>query len=597
MNRLSAFRNITVVVACCLASASCSDVTDEDSGNRLPDGTYPMTFTAAVDGLTATRSTGKDTWTEGDLVAVSTDGGTNSKTYKITNATTGAMEPNTTGDAYYWETTTDVNILAWYPADGATDKDISNQSGGFATFDYLTANKTFQYSANAGELPFKHQMAKVKYTLQKGTGISDQKVSAATVQIYGYTKATFIKGALSGTTNGWITPTSDKEVLVVPQNMDGMKFIKVTTNNNVYFYTPTDNKANLEAGNVYTYTITVTKTGLVVTAGTSASWTEDIQGGENTEATFNVHLNAFSAPANTSDYKVTDADGNTLSASSNIYSTSNEINISLSAAQNYRLKKFLTKVTSGICKQKVNYVAEPRTYTYTFYDFRSDIWLDDIQAEAVSASSTLEAAQVGDYYYADGTWSSSFSGEKPCIGIVFKVESGTGDDIKSYGSFFINNVIHGYVVALQDAYTVKCTFGGHGVLIGTPTAQDDFAGYSNTQLIINKANEGNHLKPDDAVTDYPAAYYISVYGNTAAAPAGSSGWYLPSTGQLREIYKIKDSRSSILNLKTDDYYLSSSEYDRGWIRYNIGCVSFNDGSNYYREKEREPAYVRAVLTF
>lgn len=38
-----------------LTAASCTD--DTDDGSRLPDGACPMTFTASVDGLTATRAT------------------------------------------------------------------------------------------------------------------------------------------------------------------------------------------------------------------------------------------------------------------------------------------------------------------------------------------------------------------------------------------------------------------------------------------------------------------------------------------------------------------------------------------------------------
>ena len=286
MSRLTEIRNTIIAVACCLAAASCS--TDGDDGTALPDGKYPIAFTAAVDGLTVTRSAGKDTWTVGDKIAISTDGGTNSKTYQITDASTGAMTPANVDDAYYWKTNADrLNILAWHPATGATDVNISNQSGGLASFDYLTANETFSFSDNGGKLSFKHQMAKVTYTLEAGN--ADTYISQATVSIYGHTTASFDKGIVTGSDNGWITPHTDREVLVVPQDMTGQKFIRVTIGGREYFYTPKEGKANLKANMKYTYTITVTETGLVVSSNNSASWTEkDAPTGSTEENTYQI---------------------------------------------------------------------------------------------------------------------------------------------------------------------------------------------------------------------------------------------------------------------------------------------------------------------
>lgn len=96
---------------------------------------------------------------------------------------------------------------------------------------------------------------------------------------------------------------------------------------------------------------------------------------------------------------MTDANGTTLTANDNIYTTSSSaINISLSADDGYTLRKFLTKVTAGICKQKVAYTADTRTYTYTFYDIHSDLWLDNIQAEAGAAGTSPASPNVGDYF-------------------------------------------------------------------------------------------------------------------------------------------------------------------------------------------------------
>ena len=104
MNQSNPFRHLAVAAFACLMAASCSDVTDDSTA--LPDGKYPMTFTASVDGLSvptpASRATtdvnGQTSWQENDPVAISMDGGANHKQYKISDANTGAMIPDGDGN-------------------------------------------------------------------------------------------------------------------------------------------------------------------------------------------------------------------------------------------------------------------------------------------------------------------------------------------------------------------------------------------------------------------------------------------------------------------------------------------------------------------
>ncbi len=568
---------------------SCSDITDSGGDTSLPDGKYPMTFSAAVDGLTVSRTTsGKDAWTKDDPIAVSINESSDSKTYQITDASTGAMEPVNPSDVYYWKTNTEeLKILAWYPAEAVTAKDISDQSQGFADFDYLKAEKTAKFSAGGVvSLSFAHQMAKVTYTLTTDNSTTTD-VTKATVSIYGYTKASFAKGIVGKVenSNGWITPTTDKEVLVVPQDMKGQQFIRVTISGREYFYTPGENDANLEAGKQYNYTIKVNETGLEsVTVNTYPSWTEGSSagGGEGTEATFRVYL--------PEDHGLTadNVTGATQVGTSNVYEISNHsktFSISYTLTGSGPSKGFFISKGLGDCKVVSHADSGGQTYTFTYSNIRTDIWL-------VRTS----YAEVGYYYYADGTCSPTYnsSGSPACIGVVFKVGAADGDNVPNYApNAFTDNVIHGYVVALRDAHTGTCIWGGKGTLIGTSTNQDDFAGYSNTQKVIAEAIKRGQLKPDGkADRCYPAAYYISEYRKIVKVPANTSGWYFPSTGQLKEIYNAKDNiHTDVLMLQSDEY-LSSSEYSN----YTVGYVSFNDGTSGYREKH-DLRYVRAILTF
>ena len=369
--------------------------------------------------------------------------------------------------------------------------------------------------------------------------------------------------------------------------------------------------ANLEAGKQYTYTITVKKTGLQVESVT-ASWKDDsAKDGDAEKATFRIHLADFSAPTNTSDYKVTDANGTTLTANDNIYTTSSSaINISLSADDGYTLRKFLTKVTAGICKQKVAYTADTRTYTYTFYDIHSDLWLDNIQAEAGAAGTSPASPNVGDYFYANGTWSSTYSSNtsNPCIGIVFKVGAGAGDNVGNYNFFFMDNTIHGYVVALNDANDNAGAWGIRLTNVDGLTDEGSYVnkydGYSNTAIVrLLKAYKSTDVNSPTADGQYWAFKVASGY--SAISPANTSGWYLPSIGQLNDIYSMNN-RTGLFqgaggtDFKTTDnngrYWSSTekNEYDAWYYQFNgSGSGSYAKSDNGYLRV----SYVRAILTF
>lgn len=630
INKSNPFRHLAVAVFACLMAASCSDVTDD--GTALPDGKYPMTFTASVDGLSApnpasratTDADGKTSWQENDPVAISMDGGANHKVYKISDAGTGAMIPD--GETLYWSKQQE-NLAAWYPVNyiigngGDSEVSITNQRSGFGTLENILHAPSQDYTYSSGgsvAFTFRHALAKVKVALKKGDGIEESDLSNATVTFTGYTAGSWGYDGMTGSegSNGEITPKTETSsggaatytALVIPQQMQGKKFIKVTiTMNGVerdYYYTPAGSTdAHLEAGKQYNYTITVKKTGLQVESVT-ASWNDSATDGDAANATFRIHLADFSAPANTSDYKVTDADGSPLTASNGVYTASSSaINISLSADAGYTLKKFLTKVTAGICKQKVAYTADTRTYTYTFYDIHSDLWLDNIQAEAGAAGTSPASPNVGDYYYVDGTWSSTLL-EKPCIGIVFKVGAAGNDQPSNYEGNKPSD-IHGYVVALNDALSTAGNWGTRNVDTPMNNVYNSnvtaYTGYSDTKTIIST------YSGEDKWSDYQAFKSIVDYRSSVPALGTSSDWYLPSLAQLGDVYSVLTTISTPLTtvgtaFKTDNegQYWTSSEQnstDAWYIKMNSGTkVAYaKDGTNF--ENGKRACYARAILTF
>ncbi|WP_455624270.1 fimbrillin family protein [Parabacteroides sp.] len=595
-----------------LTLAACTGDELAERGTELPAGKYPITFTAAVDGLTVTRATADGSWTGTEEVAIQI--GSTTKKYTVSSG--GSMSVAAGDTPFYWENKDDIAVSAWYPYNSGSKpalvvKADQSKDNGYQLSDYLEATDatvTFQEP----KLTFTHRTAKVVATLEAGDGITD--LTGATL--------TFVnqRGVEGGGTE--VTPKTETNgdnvtthtALLIPQQIQNNQFIKVTIGSNAYYYTPTNaTDVDLKAGMAYTYTITVKKEGLQVTVGTSASWDDNEENGNATNATFKVHLADYSSsvPANTSNYTVKDADGNAMTASDGVYSTTgNEISISLSANENYRLKKFLTKVNAGICKQKESYTAASRTYTYTFYDIRSDLWLDGIQAEAEAVSTSLSNPSVGDYYYADGTWSSTL--EKPCIGIVFKVGGGTDDQASNYSNLE-SNTIHGYVVALNDAHSDVGAWGIRLVdvdgLDNNNSASNKYDGYKNTTVVRNlEAYTNTDISQPMKNGQYWAFKVASLYAVTA--PGNTSGWYLPSIQQLADIYALSGLATCLSTVGGTDFkrtenngrYWSATEkneYDSWYYQFKenggSGCnAKSNDGGNYLNSSK---SYVRAILTF
>lgn len=149
--------------------------------------------------------------------------------------------------------------------------------------------------------------------------------------------------------------------------------------------------------------------------------------------------------------------------------------------------------------------------------------------------------RIGDFYYSDGTWSTTLNTAKKPIGIVFKVGCATeyGDNISYYrqkdGKTRFDQ-IRGYVVALEDA-SDGCWWSAFNddKGCGCSTSTEDFRGYSDTKSIISTAQAKGGLT--SSTSSFPACYWAAIgYEAVCPAPDNSSGWYLPSAFQMSYIW-------------------------------------------------------------
>ena len=146
-------------------------------------------------------------------------------------------------------------------------------------------------------------------------------------------------------------------------------------------------------------------------------------------------------------------------------------------------------------------------------------------------------ANIGNYYYSDGSWGTSATPTgRTVIGVVFSNTPSTIDKA--------NGWTHGYAMAVTNAQSTGVLWASSayqstqefGTEINTVTLMEsDMDGYSHSQTIKSK--------PVYSQTTYPPFYYALNYGTASiggtkyAAPSGTSGWYLPSQGQWYLIIK------------------------------------------------------------
>lgn len=258
--------------------ASC-DTDETGADTSLPDGKYPLQLTAELV-QPQTRAAGKDAWTGSDAIAVRMD----DTIGKYVVDATGNATPATAADVLYWWSTADAEVTAWYPyTDGGTkDYDISDQSRGYAGYDFLHATAMGHYNQSVS-LRFHHQMAKVEAALTAGDGITVAELAGASVTFFGDNSASVTDGTVDAAVKSdvAITPyrnsgTNTFEAVVVPQNMKDKQLIRVSLGGKTFVYTPqTDAAGNLEPGKRYGYHITVKANGIEVTAVTGGTWSED----------------------------------------------------------------------------------------------------------------------------------------------------------------------------------------------------------------------------------------------------------------------------------------------------------------------------------
>ena len=222
--------------------------------------------------------------------------------------------------------------------------------------------------------------------------------------------------------------------------------------------------------------------------------------------------------------------------------------------------------------------------------------------------------KVGDFFYTDGTWSTTMDDNKTVAGVIFALADGaaSGDDVANYPEAVLTE-IKGWVIAAADAGTGIAFKSGEGAAIasipeGMVTDATDIRGFANTSAWLAETDAASYLAASTA-----QAYSVEITGTT-------SGWYLPSVGQLNalagvyatnndgaqgEALAVKTALQTLADaskgsLMSSTYYWSSTGGITGGNNgvYRFG---FHESSNYsvvgVNTNVTSGSAVRAVLTF
>lgn len=255
--------------------ASCDNETLPDgdgAGTSLPEGMYPLTFTATQDdggGVQTRVSENPDgmgsTWTAGDQIkVVVSDGGNAAETTCTLNSSGNITAYN---PKLYWKTTQNSKINAWYSnilgqSTASSTVSLTNQTGGLAYVLKADEKTNVNYQSSNIQLQFTHQLAKVRVKVVKGTYKGNLNITG--VKVKGYTSCAVSKGVVSsGSNEGYISTRKNGdyyEANLVPGLALQTEAFEITADGNT-------TKATLKGavtpakGNVHTITITMDAAG------------------------------------------------------------------------------------------------------------------------------------------------------------------------------------------------------------------------------------------------------------------------------------------------------------------------------------------------
>lgn len=254
-----------------------------------------------------------------------------------------------------------------------------------------------------------------------------------------------------------------------------------------------------------------------------------------------------------------------------------------------------TALSSDATQETVEGLSYSTSYTIYAAAENADGYSEVASADFVTGDAPVFDPEVGDFYYSDGTWSSSSDAPvagKTVIGVIFKTGPAESDP-SDYSGAGIGQV-KGFVVGLDNAsYLVDEWWGEQkktdfewtvitSVEAGTSQDENDFAGYANTLAIQEFAQESyGGLAYSNLRAAYVAVNYAGADVEPVPVPENTTGWFFPSAGQMKAIYAAASEITASLETAggtevTGDFWSSTTV--AGSTPVQAYCIHIQSGS-------------------
>ncbi|MCZ9313415.1 MAG: fimbrillin family protein [Methanocorpusculum sp.] len=293
-----------------LASCSQDDIVDKQQGEPLPPGEYPLILTAggleavatpAQQSAPTTRGTMEGNWDGVKSVAVMVNGKV--KEYKVTPSATdnktAKLEVIYGATPFYWESTEDLTVKAWYPYKQIEEKiDLPttwNAEKDFEDNDWLGAVNVMSFGDQSSHtLQFNHLLSKITVNLKQSDYLSAYEQEQVNVMCKLSSNSFTFKGVskneddVAGFDSESVTP-ADVTPMRLANPAEGafasfqclanpdMESIDITVTVDGTIYKATDLKpsASFKPGHTYTFDINVKAEGLEVSVNDGIAWGDD----------------------------------------------------------------------------------------------------------------------------------------------------------------------------------------------------------------------------------------------------------------------------------------------------------------------------------
>ena len=189
-----------------------------------------------------------------------------------------------------------------------------------------------------------------------------------------------------------------------------------------------------------------------------------------------------------------------------------------------------------------------------------------INAEGAESSYTERAIAVGDYYYADGSICPGTNDgdniiKENCIGIIFATDnvsvSNGMDGSKKY--------TNGKVLALENYHTDEMiptsntSTSSYYVIWGAHTVENDDVIAKAEGYDVFSGKLDGYAKTMDFASSVEAVQNVLKFGKESntkyVAPISSTGWYMPSIGELIEVFN-----AFAVSNEGGEYSLSATDF-------------------------------------